>query len=100
MVAVLTIMAGVASAPWLLPRVATAPGVYEARKSLGWATFFFGLVMLTLASGAVFMRELIMEMVAGPSAPIPEWLRTLVSLKLAEVDQSRAVLRAEHRTQP
>ena len=91
-VAVLTIMAGVASAPWLLPRVATAPGVYEARKSLGWATFFFGLVMLTLASGAVFMRELIMEMVAGPSAPIPEWLRTLVSLKLAEVDQSRAVL--------
>ena len=37
---VIMIACGVASAPWLLPRVAGAPGVYEARKSLGWATVF------------------------------------------------------------
>ncbi|NJM55072.1 MAG: hypothetical protein HC841_03375 [Verrucomicrobiae bacterium] len=43
----LTIMMGIAVAPWLLPRIASAPGVYQARKSLGWATLVFGLVMLT-----------------------------------------------------
>lgn len=94
-VAVMTMMAGVAGAPWLLPRVATAPGVYEARKSLGWATFFFGLVMLTLASGAVYMRELVMELLSGPSGPLPAWLQNLITLRLAEADQSSALLKPQ-----
>ncbi len=56
-VAMLTVMAGVAASPWLLPRVTMTPGVYETRKSLGWATVFFGLIMLTAASVSVYMRD-------------------------------------------
>ena len=37
-VAMLTVLAGIASSPWLLPRVTMTPGVYETRKSLGWGT--------------------------------------------------------------
>jgi cation/acetate symporter len=86
-VATLTIMAGVAAAPWLLPRIATAPGVYEARKSLGWATFLFGLILLTVSSVAVFMRDAILDIVTVEGVPqIPEWLSQLVALGRAEID--------------
>ena len=64
-VAMLTVMAGIAASPWLLPRVTMTPGVYETRKSLGWATVFFGLIMLTAASVSVYMRDFIMDMVQG-----------------------------------
>lgn len=87
-VATLSIMAGVAAAPWLLPRVATAPGVYEARKSLGWATFLFGLVMLTVSSVAVFMRDAVLDIVTVDGlAQIPDWLSQLVAQGHAEVEQ-------------
>ncbi len=87
-VATLSIMAGVAAAPWLLPRVATAPGVYEARKSLGWATFLFGLVMLTVSSVAVFMRDAVLDIVTVEGlAQIPDWLAQLVAQGHAEVEQ-------------
>ena len=82
--AVLTIMMGVASAPWLLPRIATAPGVYQARKSLGWATLVFGIVMLTAASIAVFSRALLFE--ATMNGTVPDWLRQLAALGYAEID--------------
>jgi cation/acetate symporter len=75
--ATLTIMAGVAAAPWLLPRVATAPGVYEARKSIGWATFFFGMVLLTLSAVAAFVRFYVMDLTGQPAAVVPSWLKAL-----------------------
>jgi len=86
-VAMLTVAAGVASAPWLLPRVTMTPGVYDTRKSLGWATVFFGLMMLTVASVSVFMRDYLMDIVAaaGP-AIVPDWLRHLTELGFAQID--------------
>ena len=61
----LTVMAGVATAPWLLPRTGATPGVYDARKSLGWATVLFGVAMLTMAGVAVFMREFLLDELVG-----------------------------------
>ncbi len=81
----ITVMMGIAAAPWLLPRVATAPGVYEARKSLGWATFFFGLMMLSIATIAIFMRHYLVEIVSFPLSEVPEWVTALSSQGLAEI---------------
>ncbi|MDX2258976.1 MAG: sodium:solute symporter [Hyphomicrobiaceae bacterium] len=81
----LTTMAGVAAAPWLLPRLATAPGVYEARKSLGWATFFFGLAMLTCATIAVFMRSYLGQVAGASIAAPPAWLAEMGAQGFAEV---------------
>jgi cation/acetate symporter len=83
----ITALAGVASAPWLLPRVAATPGVYEARKSLGWATLLFGVVMLTLASVGVFMRDYVMDIVTAPGAvQIPAWLDEMKGLGIAALE--------------
>jgi hypothetical protein len=78
-------MMGVAAAPWILPRVATTPGVYDARKALGWACFFFGTIMLTLVTIAVFMRDYLMRAAGASIAAPPEWLRSLVTMRLAEI---------------
>ncbi len=85
--ATLSTMAGIAAAPWLLPRVAATPGVYEARKSLGWATLLFGIVILTLASIAVFMRDYLADIAtaAGP-VRIPEWLTAMKAQGVAAFD--------------
>lgn len=86
-VAMLTVAAGVASAPWLLPRVTMTPGVYETRKSLGWATVFFSLVMLTVASVSVFMRHNVMDIIAAAgSTTVPGWLQQLTELGFAQID--------------
>lgn len=82
--ALLTIMMGVASAPWLLPRIAITPGVYQARKSLGWSTLLFGIMMLTVASIAVFARALLLE--STLAGVVPEWLRQLAAMGFADVD--------------
>ncbi len=83
----LTIAAGVASAPWLLPRVAVAPGIYEARKSLGWSTVFAGFVMLTLSSVAVFMRDFALDAVISDRiGPLPAWLKQAASLGFVSYD--------------
>ena len=88
-VAMLTVMAGVASSPWLLPRVTMTPGVYETRKSLGWATVFFGLIMLTAAAVSVYMRDFVMDIVKdGPPATLPDWMRQLVDLGFARVESA------------
>ncbi|HEX9881931.1 MAG TPA: sodium:solute symporter, partial [Hyphomicrobium sp.] len=88
-VAMLTVMAGVASSPWLLPRVTMTPGVYETRKSLGWATVFFGLIMLTAAAVSVYMRDFVMDIVKdGPPAGPPDWMRQLVELGFARVNMA------------
>jgi cation/acetate symporter len=85
----LTTLAGVAGAPWLLPRVAATPGVYEARKSLGWATVLFGVVMLTLGSVGIFMRDYLMDIVmaSGPLR-LPEWFNEMKAAGLAGLDTS------------
>lgn len=74
----LSLASGLACAPWLLPRVASTPGVYEARKSLGWATLLFGVSMLTIASIAIFMRDYLTDIVtaAGP-VRFPQWFEAL-----------------------
>lgn len=91
-VTILTVLAGVAASPWLLPRVTMTPGVYETRKSLGWATVYFALIMLTCAAVAVYMRDFLMDLVkSGPPASLPDWIRHLVELGFATVDQSAPV---------
>jgi cation/acetate symporter len=80
---ILTLMAGVASAPWLLPRVASSPGVYEARKSLGWATVLFGIAMLTATAIAIYMRSEVMELAGSRADTLPAWLSELQTLGLA-----------------
>jgi cation/acetate symporter len=92
-VAMLTVMAGVASSPWLLPRVTMTPGVYETRKSLGWATVFFGLIMLTAAAVSVYMRDFVMDIVKdGAPSSLPEWMRKLTELGFARVQASADAL--------
>lgn len=85
----LTMIAGVASAPWLLPRLASAPGVYDARKTLGWATFIFGFAMLTTASVAVFMRDALMDLIVTPGpAVVPPWLAELAKRGFASITET------------
>jgi cation/acetate symporter len=80
----LIVMMGIAGSPWLLPRCGTTLGVYEARKSLGWAIFFAGIVMLTLSAFAVFLRAIVMnDLVGRGSEQMPEWFTHLSSLGLA-----------------
>ena len=92
-VAMLTVMAGIASSPWLIPRVTMTPGVYETRKSLGWATVYLGLIMLTAAAVSVFMRDFLMDMIrAGPSGTLAPWMQQLVQLGFVSVDTAAAPL--------
>ncbi len=84
--ACLTLMSGVAAAPWLLPRVGTTPSVYATRKSLGWATFIVGMILLTASSVAVFMRDVVMDTLVGYSqSQLPEWFRSLEAAGYAGV---------------
>lgn len=87
LIAMLTTAAGIASAPWLLPRLVATPSVYEVRKGLGWATITFGIVLITLASIAVFMREYLFDIVTAAGAgQIPGWLQDLSGSDLAGID--------------
>ena len=79
--------AGVASSPSLLSRPGTTPGVYEARKSLGWAVLVSGLVLLTLPAVAVFLRALLLDQVIGqPVDRLPAWFQALQQVGIARVD--------------
>ena len=84
----LMIAAGFAAAPWLLPRAAATPTVYDARKSLGWATVLFGFVMLTVSSVAVFMRDYTLDIVI--SEHLPAWASEIANLGFARFDASAA----------
>ncbi|MCB1521853.1 MAG: sodium:solute symporter [Hyphomicrobiaceae bacterium] len=88
-VTVLTVMAGFASAPWLLPRVSATPGVYDARKSLGWATLFFGLLFLTMTSVAAFLRAPLMDLALQENlTALPDWLVRLKSAGLVQTSDT------------
>ena len=70
------IAAGIAASPGLLPRSGTTPGVYEARKSLGWAVLVAGIVLLTLPAVAVYLRAMLLEQVVGqPRRRLPAWFQ-------------------------
>jgi cation/acetate symporter len=93
---VIMIACGIASAPWLLPRVAAAPGVYEARKSLGWATVFFGFTILTVSSVAVFMRDFALDAVMNDRVgPLPKWLFDAAAQGFIQFDNAAARLTFE-----
>jgi len=83
------IAAGVSTAPWLLPRVAASPSVYEARKALGWATVFSGLALLTMSSVAIFMRDFALDAVISERlGPLPKWLYDAAAAHLVSFDQA------------
>jgi cation/acetate symporter len=85
----LTLMLGVAAAPWLLPRTSITPGVYETRKSLGWGMVVLGLLLLTCAGSAVFLRDIVMELLVGKApADLPAWFNSLVAHGAASFDSS------------
>jgi cation/acetate symporter len=81
--------AGIASSPSLLARPGSTPGVYESRKSLGWAILVCGVVLLTLPAVAVFLRTLLLDQVIGqPVDRLPAWFQSLQQVGIARVDTS------------
>ncbi|WP_423415257.1 sodium:solute symporter [Hyphomicrobium sp. B1] len=88
-IGVFAIATGVSTAPWLLPRVAATPGVYEARKSLGWATVFSGLALLTISSAAIFLRDFTLDAVMSERlGPLPQWLHNAAAHHIVTFDQA------------
>jgi cation/acetate symporter len=78
--------AGIAASPVLLPRAGTTPGVYETRKSGGWGVLVVGVVLLTLAAVAVYLRVLIVEQVVGSASDhLPIWFQTLQQAGIARI---------------
>ncbi|MGF1649629.1 MAG: cation acetate symporter [Hyphomicrobiaceae bacterium] len=72
--ALLAMAFGIAAAPWLLARCGTAVGVHAARKSLSWAVFFYGLIMITASTVAIMMRDgLLSSLGERSAATIPAW---------------------------
>lgn len=92
--ATIIFLTGFAASPWLLPRVSATPGVYEARKSLGWATVIFGVIMLTLIAVAVFVRHYVFEAVLVPQADgVAPWINPLIEHQYAKLGtESQRVL--------
>lgn len=83
----LVVAAGIASSPSLLSRPGLTPGVYEARKSFGWAVMIAGIVLLTLPAVAVFLRALLLDQVIGqPVDRLPAWFQSLQQAGIARID--------------
>ncbi|RTL65660.1 MAG: sodium:solute symporter [Hyphomicrobiales bacterium] len=81
------VAAGVASAPGLLARAGTTPGVYEARKSMGWAVLIMGLWFMTLPAIAIYFRTILLEQVVGqPSTGVPPWFTALQEAGIAKLE--------------
>jgi cation/acetate symporter len=89
----LTAAAGIAGSPVLLSRASTTPGVYEARKSIGWAVLVAGLVLLTLPAIAVYLRAMLLEQVVGQSGDrLPIWFQLLQQSGIARVASKTQVV--------
>jgi cation/acetate symporter len=89
----LVMAAGVAAAPVLVARSGTTPGVYEARKSLGWAVLVCGLVLLTLPAIAVYLRALVLEQVVGhPGGSVPIWFKLLEQAGIARIESKTQIV--------
>jgi cation/acetate symporter len=88
------VAAGIAASPSLLSRSGTTPGVYEARKSLGWAVLVAGIVLLTLPAVAVHLRALLVEQVVGhPGDRLPVWFQLLQQAGIASIEAKAQVVR-------
>jgi len=86
--------AGIAASPGLLSRVGTTPGVYEARKSLGWAVLVVGLVVLTLPAIAVYLRAMLLDQIAShPGDRLPLWFQLLQQAGIAKVEAKSGVVK-------
>jgi cation/acetate symporter len=89
----LVMTAGVAAQPSLLARSGTTPGVYEARKSLGWAVLVAGLVLLTLPAIAVYLRAFLLEQVVGQQGgSMPVWFKLLQQAGIARVESKTHIV--------
>jgi cation/acetate symporter len=81
------VAAGVASTPGLLARAGTTPGVYEARKSMGWTILIMGLWFMTLPAIAIYFRTILLEQVVGqPSTGVPPWFTALQEAGIAKLE--------------
>ena len=88
------VAAGIAASPGLLSRAGTTPGVYEARKSLGWAVLVVGLVLMTLPAVAVYLRALLVEQVAGhPGDRLPAWFQLLQQAGIAKIEAKGQIVK-------
>jgi cation/acetate symporter len=86
--------AGIAASPALLSRSGTTPGVYEARKSLGWAVLVVGIVLLTLPAVAVYLRAMLLDQVVGhPGDSLPVWFQLLQQAGIARIEAKTQVVR-------
>lgn len=84
---IFTVTCGIASAPWLLPRTVSTPGVYDTRKSAAWAIVFTGLILVTCASVAVFLRDITMDQVVGKvPRDVPAWFREMIEMGHASIE--------------
>ena len=83
----LSTMCGVAAAPWVLPRCGMTPTVYATRKACLWAVVFSGLILITAAAVAVFLRDNLMDRIVGHGmGDIPGWLKELAVARLALIE--------------
>lgn len=90
---ILTFLGGFAAAPWMVPRGVVTPSVHAARKSLSWAVIVFGLIMVTTAAGAVFLRSVVLNDVVGQSvSTLPAWFTALLGRDLAGVSSNLPTL--------
>jgi cation/acetate symporter len=88
------VAAGIAASPTLLARSGTTPGVYEARKSLGWAVLVVGIVLLTLPAVAVHLRAFMLEQVVGqPGDRLPVWFQLLQQTGIAKVEAKTQIVK-------
>ena len=84
----LTLMAGISVAPHLLTRLSTSPGVSENRRALGWASFFLGLVLLTIPAIAVFVRYSIFSKWVGlEPGQLPQILDMFTGAGFVSIDR-------------
>jgi cation/acetate symporter len=93
---ILSVACGIAGAPWLLPRAVCTPSVYGTRKSIAWAIVFSGLALITAASVAVLLRDLMLDRVVGQAPQdVPSWFRQLVDMGFASVQGAGDRLKVE-----
>jgi cation/acetate symporter len=87
------VAAGTAASPMLLPRAGTTPGVYEARKSLGWAVLVTGFVLLTVPAIAIYLRALLLDQVIGhPGDRLPLWFQLLQQAGIAQIESKSQIV--------
>lgn len=94
--AMLVLLGGLAASPALLARAGTTIGVYEARKSMGWAVLIAAATLLTLVAAAVYLRGYVVDQIIGsPGGRLPVWFQALQQSGLASVATKSAAVTFE-----